>query len=87
MHKSKRKQILSIQRRESILISQMPEIKMKIWCKWWNYSQHTIFLEFWRTIENLNAVMEKLFKQWREIGLKYVFYDVRVIIFMANSNS
>lgn len=31
--------------------------------------------------------MEKKILQWREIGLKYVFYDVRVIIFMANSNS
>lgn len=31
--------------------------------------------------------MEKNLLQWREIGLKYVFYDVRVIIFMANSNS
>lgn len=30
---------------------------------------------------------EFFFLQWREIGLKYVFYDVRVIIFMANSNS
>lgn len=31
--------------------------------------------------------MEKIILQWREIRLKYVFYDVRVIIFMANSNS